>query len=236
MDNYYKCLGVDENSSQEAIKKAYRKLSLKHHPDKCGNDVMFKKINEAYQTLGTPDKRKMYDMQKSNPFAAMFGGGNDMSDVPDMPDFLKAMIFGGLGGMGGPSPLQRQQSFGGVGMPHVQIFRNGMPVNMNQLHKPVPIIKTIEITMEQAYSGMKFPLEIERWVEETGSKRIEKERLYVDIPTGIDDNEIIIMRDRGNILADDCRGDIKLFIKIINNARHMVRKGMDLYFFRKILH
>ena len=119
-------------------------------------------------------------------------------------------------------------------MPHVQIFRNGMPVNMNQLRKPVPIIKTIEISIEQAYTGMKFPLEIERWVEESGSKRVERERLYVDVPTGIDDNEIIIMRDRGNVLADDCRGDIKLFIKIINNSRHMVRKGMDLYFEKNI--
>ena len=101
MENYYKCLGVDENASQEAVKKAFRKLSLIFHPDKCGDDVMFKKINEAYQTLGVPDKRKMYDMQRSNPFGAMFGGGGDPSDVPDMPDFLKAMIFGGLGGMPG---------------------------------------------------------------------------------------------------------------------------------------
>ena len=51
MENYYKCLGVDENASQEAVKKAFRKLSLKFHPDKCGDDVMFKKINEKLEIV-----------------------------------------------------------------------------------------------------------------------------------------------------------------------------------------
>jgi DnaJ-class molecular chaperone len=249
MEDFYKCLGVEPNAPQDVIKKAYRKLSLKHHPDRCGNDVVFKQINEAYQTLGDAQKRQMYDMQKSNPFGAMFSGagmggmGGGTGDTADMPDFLKAMIFGGLSGAmpgmagampGGmdPLPINRQQSFGR--MPHVQIFRNGMPINMNQMRKPTPIIKTIEITLEQAYTGMKFPLEIERWVQENNTKRVEKERLYVDIPAGIDNNEIIIMRDRGNILAEDCRGDIKLFIKIINNSRHLVRHGMDLVFQKNI--
>ena len=235
MEDYYKCLGVSENASQDAIKKAFRKLSLKHHPDRGGDGTHFKKINEAYQTLGEPEKRQMYNMQRNSPFGGMFGrGGGDMGDVPDMPDFLKAMLFGG---MGGPPSIHRQNSFsgmGGPGMPHVQIFRNGMPVNMNNMRKPTPIMKTIEITMKQAYEGMKFPLEIERWVNEDGSKRVEKERLYVDIPAGIDNNEIIIMRDRGNILAEDCRGDIKLFIKIVNDCKHMVRHGMDLVFEKNI--
>ena len=236
MEDYYKCLGVSENASQDAIKKAFRKLSLKHHPDRGGDGTHFKKINEAYQTLGEPEKRQMYNMQRNSPFGGMFGGGGggDMGNVPDMPDFLKAMLFGG---MGGPPGIHRQNSFsgmGGPGMPHVQIFRNGMPVNMNNMRKPTPIMKTIEITMKQAYTGMKFPLEIERWVNEEGSKRVEKERLYVDIPAGIDNNEIIIMRNKGNILSQDCQGDIKLFIKITNDCKHMVRHGMDLVFEKNI--
>jgi len=233
MEDYYKCLGVSENASQDVIKKAFRKLSLKHHPDRGGNKSTFQKINEAFQTLGEPEKRQMYNMQRNSPFGGMFGGG-DMGDVPDMPDFLKAMLFGS---MGGPPGIHRQNSFsgmGGPGMPHVQIFRNGMPMNMNNMRKPTPIMKTIEITMKQAYTGMKFPLEIERWVNEEGSKRVEKERLYVDIPAGIDNNEIIIMRDRGNILSEDCRGDIKLFIKITNDCKHMARHGMDLVFEKNI--
>ena len=58
--------------------------------------------------------------------------------------------------------------------------------------------------------------------------------MYVDIPAGIDNNEIIIMRNKGNILSQDCQGDIKLFIKITNDCKHMVRHGMDLVFEKNI--
>lgn len=59
MEDYYKILGIQSNSTNSDIKKAYRKLSLKHHPDKNGGDeVLFKKINEAYQILGNVEKKK----------------------------------------------------------------------------------------------------------------------------------------------------------------------------------
>ena len=55
--DYYKVLDVDPNSSQDVIKKAFRKLSLKHHPDRGGDAEEFKKINEAYTTLGDTEKK-----------------------------------------------------------------------------------------------------------------------------------------------------------------------------------
>jgi molecular chaperone DnaJ len=65
MSDYYQILGVSRDSSSEDIKKAYRKLALKYHPDKAGGDKaseeMFKKINEAYETLSDPEKRKNYN-------------------------------------------------------------------------------------------------------------------------------------------------------------------------------
>ena len=60
---HYSILGLTKNVSQEEIKKAYRKLALKYHPDKCGDDAMFKKVNEAYQILSNPTKKKAYDDQ-----------------------------------------------------------------------------------------------------------------------------------------------------------------------------
>lgn len=60
---HYNILGLTKNASQEEIKKAYRKLALKYHPDKCGDDTMFKKLNEAYQILSNPTKKKAYDDQ-----------------------------------------------------------------------------------------------------------------------------------------------------------------------------
>ncbi len=61
MDDYYKTLGVDKKASEDEIKKAYRKLALKHHPDKGGDSVEFKKVSEAYQILSDPQKRAQYD-------------------------------------------------------------------------------------------------------------------------------------------------------------------------------
>ena len=63
--DYYKILGVDKNATQEKIKKAYRKLARKHHPDLNPNDrnakANFQQINEANEVLSDPEKRKKYD-------------------------------------------------------------------------------------------------------------------------------------------------------------------------------
>jgi len=61
MKDYYKILGVAKNASQEEIKKAYYELAHKYHPDKGGDPEKFKEINEAYQILSDPEKRKQYD-------------------------------------------------------------------------------------------------------------------------------------------------------------------------------
>ena len=69
--SFYEILGVQETASPEEIKKAYRQLSLKYHPDKNPNDPSavekFQKVNEAYETLGDSDKRKQYDFGNKNP-------------------------------------------------------------------------------------------------------------------------------------------------------------------------
>ena len=66
-DHYYKILGVEKNTSQDEIKKAFRELAHQHHPDKkSGNEAKFKEINEAYQVLSNPEKRVQYDQFGSN--------------------------------------------------------------------------------------------------------------------------------------------------------------------------
>jgi len=77
MDHYH-TLGVNHTTSPEEIKKAYRKLASKHHPDKGGDADQFKKIQEAYETLSDPQKRAQYDNpQPQNPFEGMRGGPFD---------------------------------------------------------------------------------------------------------------------------------------------------------------
>ena len=91
--DYYKVLGVHLNSSQDEIKKAYRKLSLKHHPDRGGDSEEFKKINEAYSTLSDAQKKHIYDMRKSNPFMGGGGRGDGVDEI------FKMFFGGGIPGM-----------------------------------------------------------------------------------------------------------------------------------------
>ena len=94
--DYYKVLGVDKKASSQEIKKAYRKLAKKYHPDLNKGDEKsqekFKEINEAYEVLGNEDKRKKYDMFGSN---YNFQGGQNFD--PNAYDFGN---FGGFGGFG----------------------------------------------------------------------------------------------------------------------------------------
>ena len=81
MENFYDTLGVKEDASQDEIKKAYRKLAVEHHPDKGGSEEKFKKISEAYDTLGDENKRAQYDNKKNNPFGGMGGGFDPFSEM-----------------------------------------------------------------------------------------------------------------------------------------------------------
>jgi DnaJ-class molecular chaperone len=223
-ENFYDILGIDKHANGDEIKKAYRKLSMKWHPDKNKNNkdavTQFQKINESYETLSDDKKRRQYDLFENNPFMKM-SGGNSM-EVPI--DELIGSLFGGMPGMG--IPFSNQSMF--TNNPNVHVFHGNFPMNMNQsLQKPVPILKNISIPIEKILSGCSVPVEIERWIMDNGTKIFEKETIYATIPQGVDDDEIIILREKGNIINDQLKGDIKLFIKIHNNTLFK-RSGLDL--------
>lgn len=110
MRNYYEVLGVDKNASDEEIKKAFRRLAHKYHPDKGGDGEKFKEINEAYQVLSNKEKRAQYDQ-----FGRVFSGaggpshgggfdfgagpfGNvrfDFQDLGDISDIFETFFGGG---------------------------------------------------------------------------------------------------------------------------------------------
>ena len=245
MSNLYEILGVTESASQEEIKKAYRKLSLQYHPDRNNNSpestAKFQSISAAYETIGDDDKRRQYDMQSKMQFGMpggmgmpfgmpggggmSFGGGGmptffttsdiDM-DPAEILNFFSTNFFGGGGPGGGP---------GGGGRMGPNIF--SMENLKQKLAKPTPIIKTETITLSKAYTGYNMPIEITRWIVENNVKREETETIYLPIPRGIDNNELIILREKGNMLSDSNRGDIKVFIKIQNDT-DFERNGLDL--------
>jgi DnaJ-class molecular chaperone len=232
-ENYYNILGVEENATKEDIKKAYRTLSMKYHPDKNpGKDVTskFQKIGEAYSILGDAEKKDEYDTSRKNPFMKMNGNG---MDVP-MDDILN-MFFGGMpamAGMGGfpsgfPPGMQGMHGMPGIPGMKVHVF-NGGPMGFHQaIQKPTPIVRSVIINLEQVLNGATIPLEIERWIVENGMKVFENETLYVTIPQGIDEGEMIILREKGNVLNEQLKGDIKIFIKIVNETLFK-RSGLDL--------
>jgi molecular chaperone DnaJ len=116
--DYYKALGVDKKASADDIKKAYRKLARKYHPDRNPDDKQaeerFKEISQAHDVLGDPEKRKQYD-SGTGPFAGGasggpgFGGfGNFDFDASSMGDILSNLFSGGGGGGGGASAGSRR--------------------------------------------------------------------------------------------------------------------------------
>lgn len=241
--NFYDILEISKNASQEEIKKAYRRLSLKYHPDKnpdSGAVEKFQDVSEAYETLSDKTKREEYD----NP--SQSGGVMNEEDIHNL---FNNIFFGGMPGMrrGGMHEMGGM-NMGSVNMrsfpmndifdeggfsagPRVQIFQNGVPIHVVQ--PPPCIIKTIVISLDQVLTTFSIPIEIERWIIENNLKVYENETLYITIPEGIDENEIILLEGKGNIGHKNLKGDVKIFVKIENKTL-FERKGLDLYYTKHI--
>ena len=230
MTDHYKTLEVPENASQEEIKKSWRRLTLLYHPDKTGGNPeateKFREVSEAYKALETPEKRKEYDMMRSNPFFSQQMPMNMHMNM-NMGQGSIDELFGTLFGLNGLHGF----NMNGMG-PNIRVFHNGVPQpgfggQFQFAQRPAPINHVLEVPIDKILSGTTIPLEIERWILQDGNKIFEKETIYISVPKGIDDGEIITIANKGNILRDDCKGDIRVHIKM-DNPTEFKRFGLDL--------
>jgi DnaJ-class molecular chaperone len=199
---------------------------MKHHPDKNNNTdeskKKFQEINEAYETLSDDEKRKQYDNQTSqhNIFH---------TNHCQQPNDIFAHLFNMSNMTSGASNIRvningQEMNFDSFGGPNIKIFRQ------NSLSKPSPIIKNVEVEMSKLLEPQSIPIEIERWILENNVKVHENETIYIEIPKGTDDNEIIVLNDKGNIITFNdktIKGDIKIIIKIKNDTNYK-RQGLNL--------
>ncbi|THB76891.1 MAG: J domain-containing protein [Desulfobacteraceae bacterium] len=196
-DDYYQILGVDKSASADQIKKAYRKLALKYHPDKTkGNKTMeaqFKKISEAYAVLSDPEKKQQYDTYGSADFQQRFSQ-EDIFRNFDLGDILKEFGFGGQarGGFGGFGQQGRGGGFSSGGMGGNPFFQNmggGGRGHQQAQMKGNDLEYALPLTLEEMISGTAKTITIS---DGKGTKAIE-----VKIPKGLTRGKKIRLAGKG---------------------------------------
>ncbi|MDR1450799.1 MAG: J domain-containing protein [Helicobacteraceae bacterium] len=199
----YETLGVEQNASDEEIKKAYRRLARKYHPDinkEGGAEEKFKEINAAYEILSDQSKRKQYDQfgdqmfgnQSFHDFTRSQGDGDF-----DLGDILNKIFGGGLGGLGG---------FGGG---------KGFDGGFNFGSANADLGAKLSVPFEVAALGG------ERQFNVNG------ESMKIKIPAGINEGETLRARGRGARIRNGLRGDLLLQIHIEPSDEYE-RVGDDL--------
>lgn len=127
--------------------------------------------------------------------------------------------------------LRKQYDQPQVQMPDIfeMFFKQDFPqphFMFQTLMKPPPLTIHITITLDQAYTGGSFPIPIERWIHVNHIKQLERETQYITIPEGIDNNECLILQNKGNMGPDGTLGDIRIIVNI--EPHRLERNGIDL--------
>lgn len=214
--NYYDILGVKRDATQDEIKKAFRKLAVKYHPDAGGDAEKFKDISEAYNTLSNPEKRKEYDQ------LLMFGGipGSDFGGsggrnrggytyTTNAGDVDWSQIFNNMGGSGFGG-FDFSSIFGGGGQ------RQPRPQKGGDLNT------TIEVSAEDAFTGA--TRKVTYHIPSTG----EEQSLKVKIPAGAVDGGKLRYRGRGEYGQNGGdRGDLVITTHVLEHPLFK-RDGADV--------
>jgi len=229
MPNHYESLGVEPTATEGEIKKAYRSLSLKFHPDRNPSPEAkskFQEFGEAYEILSDSAKKQEYDDGLA---------GRRHGNVVEMDDADLQNIFSMMFGFGGGMP--------GGGMPgHSAHFFDPRAHLFRQMQLPPPIIKTIELTLQQVYAGCSIPIEINKWKIVSGDGRDVKtsmtETIGITIQPGTESNDAVVIQGIGNESGGQM-GDVKLVFVILPDVdaagiARFERRGHDLWYKRTL--
>ncbi len=226
--DYYKLLGVKRSAERDEISKAFKKLARKYHPDLHPNEPeaekKFKEINEAYEVLKDPEKRKLYDQlgpewehgqhfQRPPGFENMrfhFGGGGrpgGPGGAAGFSDFFEN-VFGGGGGFGGFGGFSEGAS-GGYGP---QGFSR-------RAAKGSDAEAGLELTLEEAYRGGSKTITLREQVTGPGGMpQVSTKNLDVSIPAGVRDGARIRLAGQGNPgMGGGPAGDLYLKVRILSH-------------------
>lgn len=232
--DHYKTLGVAETATADEIKKAYRKLAKKYHPDATGGDKAkeskFKDITQAYEVLSDEKKRQEYDEVRKNPFAGFEGGGGNPFAGGGFPGFggrgrTRTSGPGGAGGPGGP---------GGINIDLEDLFRSGgaggfadmfsgggggVGGGRRQAARGADIKTSLELTFAEAALGGEKTVVL-------GKGTPDERRLTMRIPAGVEDGETIRLPGQGRPGAARA-GDLLIDVTVQPQSL-MRRKGADV--------
>lgn len=228
--DYYEVLGIDRNADENTIKKAYRKLAKKYHPDtNTGNtqaEEKFKEVTEAYNILSDPEKKKMYDRFGH---AAFDGSGADPGGSysytgpdgsyqeyhftgGDMDDILKDLFGGGF----------QQQDFGGDSFFGGGFGRGAYRQTGTFRQKGADLHAEISVSFDEAISGC------DKMINLSDANGVGK-TLKVHIPAGIDTGKSIRLRGKGAPGSGGGESGDLLLKVTVGSKPGFERKGMDIY-------
>ena len=240
--DYYEVLGVDRNADDETIKKAYRKLAKKYHPDtNAGNaeaEKKFKEISEAYAVLSDKEKRKEYDQFGSGDFDGgnPFGGGTSYRyytngdpnqgyqefhfEGGNMDDIMEELFghMGGMGHMGGGFGSERNHRSS-----RTSFYNNGFDNGFDGGFTGSSMNNNIETEMTISFDDAVFGCDKLISLQDPHSSAASK-KLKVHIPAGIASGQTVRLKGKGRTSAGD------LLIKVtVEEKIGYERKGMDIY-------